>query len=119
MGDHVRRLVPLATTLGGGVAGSEQEMCGALSGGLLLIGALHGRDEPGADDSIAYGFASEFRRRFLSAFGATQCNRLRNTVVNGTGGLGSCRALVEQAVEILIEVLDDDQGGPTSGENPG
>ena len=38
--DRVRRMV---TGLGGGVGGTQQEMCGALSGGVLLIGALYGR----------------------------------------------------------------------------
>jgi hypothetical protein len=37
----------LACAFGGGVGLSRQEMCGALSGGVLLIGLLYGRTHPG------------------------------------------------------------------------
>jgi C_GCAxxG_C_C family probable redox protein len=98
-------LVRLSTGLGGGVAGTRQELCGALSGGLLLIGALHGRDAPGDDDTMAYELSERYSERFRAQFGASQCARLLSTVVKGSGGLGSCGPLVEQAVYILLETL--------------
>jgi len=106
LGSEARGLVGLSTGLGGGVAGTQQELCGALSGGLLLIGALHGRDTPEEDDTIAYELSERYMERFGAHFGASQCARLRSTVVKGSGGLGSCGPLVEQAVDILLEILE-------------
>ena len=98
----------MATGLGGGVAGSQQELCGALSGGLLLIGATFGREMPGEDDTLVYERSKRYRSRFGDEFGATQCAQLRSTVVKGSGGLGSGGLLVEQSVSLLLDVLDQD-----------
>jgi hypothetical protein len=85
-------------------------MCGALSGGLLLIGALAGRDTPDGDDTAVYALTRAYRERFAAEFGATQCDRLRLTVVHGSGGLSTCTALVEQAVALLFRVVEESQG---------
>ena len=45
--DRLRRMT---TGLAGGVGCSEEELCGALSGGTLIIGSLHGRTSPDAND---------------------------------------------------------------------
>ena len=97
--------MPLSTALGGGVAGSHEELCGALSGGLLLIGAHFGRSAPDRDDTAAYDRAKAYRLRFLAEVGATQCAALRATTVHGVGGLGSCTRLVEEAGPILLETI--------------
>jgi len=55
--DWVQRMT---TGLAGGVGGSHQEMCGALSGGVLLIGAMHGRTRSDEDDSQCRKLAVEF-----------------------------------------------------------
>lgn len=109
MGDAARELVRLSTGLGGGVAGTQHELCGALSGGLLLIGALHGRDTPDDDDARAYELSKRYRGEFCAQLGATQCAQLRSTVVKGSGGLGSCGPLVEQAVDVLLEIIGGGQ----------
>ena len=106
LGDDAQRLVPLTTALGGGVAGTRQEMCGALSGAVLLIGALHGRTLPDEDDTVANRVANSYRERFLTAFGDTQCARLRQTAVDGAGGLGSCAILVGEASGVLCDLLN-------------
>lgn len=99
------RYLRLSTSLGGGLAGTRQEMCGALSGGALVIGGLVGRQDVGADDSEAYSLAEEFRARFLEAMGDTQCARLRE-VIEAPGGPGTCAPLVERAARLLLELLD-------------
>jgi C_GCAxxG_C_C family probable redox protein len=106
-----RPFVPLVTALGGGVAGTGQEMCGALSGALLLIGALHGRGRAQESDTVAYRLARRYRERFVDAFGDTQCSRLRQSAVHGTGGLGSCATLVAHASGLLLDMLDESGHG--------
>lgn len=110
VGEHVLdELKPqcarMATGLAGGLGDTQQEMCGALSGGVLVIGGLVGRASLGESDRPAFTLATRYRRRFLAEFGDTQCARLRETVVYGPAGLGSCAVLVERAAMILLEVL--------------
>jgi len=45
LGNLDPRFVRMATGFAGGVGESKQEMCGALSAGVMLIGALYGRYE--------------------------------------------------------------------------
>jgi len=59
------------------------------------------------DDWPALRLATRYRERFLDELGATQCARLRETVVYAPGGLGSCAVLVERAATILLEVLQE------------
>jgi len=96
----------MATGLAGGVGCTYQEVCGALSGGILVIGGLLGRDNVRQDDAPAMGLATRYRARFLTAFGDTQCSRLRD-MVHAPGSLGSCAVLVERAARILLELLDE------------
>ena len=49
LGHDANAAVAHATAFGGGFGGTYCEACGALSGGLLAIGHLHGRCEPAAD----------------------------------------------------------------------
>jgi C_GCAxxG_C_C family probable redox protein len=94
----------VATGLAGGVGDTQQEMCGALSGGVLIIGGLLGRESLNEDDRPALALATRYRARFLAELGATQCARLRE-MVYAPGGLGSCAPLVEKAATILLQLL--------------
>ena len=100
----------MATAFAGGVGDSQQEICGALSGGLLVIGGLHGRTNVGEDDRPALALASRYRSRFLAEIGATQCARVREAAY-APGGLGSCAVVVERAAMILLELLAAADGG--------
>ncbi len=105
----------LATPFAGGTGGTQQELCGALSGGLMAIGALLGRERAGVNDDEAQNLAAAYRRRFLEAFGETQCETLRRTTVKGPGGLGSCSVLVAQATALLLEILAEAGYAPKRG----
>ena len=104
LGNLDPQCVRMATGLAGGVGDSQQEMCGALSGGVLVIGGLMGREGASEDDWPALDLATRYRERFQAEFGVTQCARLRE-VVHAPGGLGSCALLVERAATILLEML--------------
>jgi C_GCAxxG_C_C family probable redox protein len=97
-------MVRMATGLSGGVGCTYQEMCGALSGGVMLIGALHGRSSSREDDQPAFQLASSYRQRFAAEFGTTRCGPLREQV-HAPGGLGSCSFVAQSAALILLDVL--------------
>lgn len=108
VGEHtlgdVGQGVRMATGLGGGIGGSHQDICGALSAGVMVIGAMFGRTTQDEDDQVAYSAAARYRARFLDELGATQCGPLRE-MAQASGGLGSCSLLVEHAAMILLQVL--------------
>ena len=111
MGEHVlttfdRSMVKIASPFAGGVGGTEKEMCGALSGGVIVIGTLHGRCEADADDQAAELAAVRYRERFAEEFGTTRCGPIYSKV-HAPGGLGSCSYVGERASLILLEVLEE------------
>lgn len=112
VGGHVlgeetaQRGVRLATGLAGGVGGSEQEMCGALSGGVMVIGGLCGRNSPEEDDRSVYDLAARYRERFLAEFGSTRCRDVYEQM-HAPGGPGSCSFVAERAARILLGVLSN------------
>ena len=97
----------MATGFSGGLANTRQELCGGLSGGVMVIGALLGRTGLDEDDKPAIELARRYRERFLERFGYTQCSALRDKVVDAPGGLGSCGALVEGAAGILMTLINE------------
>lgn len=105
LGDLEPQCARMATGFAGGLGDTQQEMCGALSGGVLVISGLLGRERLSQSDRPALTLATRYRRRFLAEFGDTQCARLRETTVYVPGGPGSCAALVERAAAILLESL--------------
>ena len=110
LGDLGPRGARMATGFAGGVGDTQQEMCGALSGGVLVIGGLLGRESLNESDRPALTLATRYRARFLAELGATQCARLRE-MVYAPGGLGSCAALVERAAAILLELIAEAERG--------
>jgi C_GCAxxG_C_C family probable redox protein len=94
----------MASGLSGGVGGTRQELCGALSGGALVIGAIHGRTRPDEDDSLCRSLVARYRERFEQEFGSTCCQALRDSGY-GSDGTTPCSVLVEQVAHILLETL--------------
>jgi C_GCAxxG_C_C family probable redox protein len=112
----VTALTRIATGFSGGLGDTREELCGALSGGVMVIGALFGRSNLAEDDQPAVDLAERYRRRFLETLGYTQCTALREQVVDAPGGPGTCGELVERAAMILMSLLDEAGEGSTSSK---
>lgn len=102
---------------GGGVGGSHAEMCGAVSGGVMVLSWLNPHVE-GADKEgkkHVYAVAKEFRQRYADAFdGLTRCGELlkaRPAVNEKTRAAARleitahCDVMIITAVEIVEEML--------------
>jgi C_GCAxxG_C_C family probable redox protein len=98
------RIRCMTTGLAGGVGDTRQELCGALSGGVLLIGALYGRTRPDEDDGRCLRLASRYREQFAGELGTTRCFDLRASGY-GSDGKWPCSVLVERATRVLLETL--------------
>ena len=114
MGEHVwghvnPQLVHMAIAFGGGGGGTHQELCGALSGGIMVIGALLAPSHLGEDGESMCQAVASYRTRFLDEIGPTQCAALRNGLY-GSEGREPCSVLVQRAVCILLQILNETNG---------
>ena len=102
-----RQAVAHATPFGGGVGKSFCEMCGAMSGGLIAIGHVHGRANQGDnwDDVAAMGAA--LRNRFIENYGETGCGALRERF--GEEQMVMCARLVQTIAEETHRILEIDE----------
>lgn len=79
-------------------------MCGAFAGGVIIIGALHGRSNKEADPDLCHAIVSRFQERWLEAFGYTKCQDLRDAEVCGTAEK-AWKGLIMESMGILLDVL--------------
>ncbi len=103
----------MASPLGGGLSRTAGT-CGAVAGGLLVIGLKYGGSEP--DDAAAkaksYQMGKEFQRRFEERYGSTLCPRLLPVDISTDEGLKQARekklfeTTCQNLVQFAIEELD-------------
>ena len=105
-GEVEDRIRCMSTGLAGGVGCSHEDLCGALSGGVLMIGAVYGRTGPDEDDAECNRKVNEYRQRFLQQFGATRCLDLQASGY-GSDGQWPCSLLVERATRVLCGVMGE------------
>ena len=113
IGLEEKKIFALTGTFGGGFR--AHEICGAITGAAVVLGARYPHDT--LHDMAAKSFTSkkmmEFNRRFLERFPALTCRELRDIpgcpeVSPGAQRLGStrsCDIYIIAAVEILEEML--------------
>jgi C_GCAxxG_C_C family probable redox protein len=104
--DLSERMICMATGLSGGIGVTFRDLCGALTAGVMVIGALHGRSNLSTGDTHCQEMAATYRTRFAEAFGSVYCHELRATKY-GSQGQEPCSVLVERAARILMVVLEE------------
>lgn len=107
----------LGTQFGGGARNAE--MCGAVSGALMVLGLKYGHFDPENNEqkSRAYAIASEYTKRFKEINGSIVCRDLlrydltipEDMVQIKEKKLFSdiCPKMIKSAVEVLESVLND------------
>ena len=93
-----------ATAFGGGVGRSKQEICGALSGGIIALGHLFGRCAPDADWTDASRLAAELKHRFVQEYGTTNCGALLATFGPQENML-RCKQLSGEVADMLADII--------------
>lgn len=109
----------IGTEFGGGARNGE--MCGAVSGALMVLGLKYGHFDS-ADNgqkSMAYAIAVEYTRRYKEANGSIVCRDLLGydltkpaemDCIKAQGLFGSvCPAAIKSAVELLEEIFAEYQ----------
>ena len=97
-------LVRTSCPFGGGVC-EHNELCGALSGGIMVLGALWGRNAAKVNDDFVKDLACKFRQRFLEHFGHTQCGPIHDSDWR-TADMG-CAKVVRDSAEMLIAMIEE------------
>ncbi|WP_147820924.1 C-GCAxxG-C-C family protein [Salidesulfovibrio onnuriiensis] len=97
-------LARCAAAFGGGVGKTEQEMCGALAGALMVLGRMEGRTAPSPGWQELADRAAEFREQFEMMHGSTQCQALLDSM-GEQNGMDKCRALAANTATLLMDML--------------
>lgn len=95
-------LLRLSSSFGGGMGGLG-EVCGAVSGMFLVLGALAGYDSSmnKGDKQLHYARIRASASRFSEKYGTLLCRELKSQ----EGGRATCAELVENAAEMLQDFL--------------
>lgn len=100
------KLFRAAAGFGGGVGGTRDYLCGAITGGVIVMSMLYARSDPKIKDEVLYAHIKKYMARFESEIGSTICKKLRDEGPYGDKGPLSCSILVERAAQILVECLE-------------
>jgi len=106
-GQGMSQNIPMvATAFGGGVGRTHQDICGALTGGVIALGCLFGRNEPSADWTDASELAAELKRRFVLEHGTTNCGAILATF-GPQENMIRCKRLSGEVAGMLAEILEE------------
>ncbi|HAF61450.1 MAG TPA: hypothetical protein DCK95_03895 [Anaerolineaceae bacterium] len=95
----------LATPFAGGIGGTNEGICGALAGAIMVIGAINGRQDGTSEDTECQDLAAEFYRIFKEEFGDTRCMNIKKNW-RGKPGQENCNILVCKTCQLLFTRLD-------------
>lgn len=98
-------LYRIATGFGAGL-GHAGCLCGGLTGGVMVINLLKGRDDNSQDRQPAYKASKDFHHRFAERFGSTCCRAL-NPNQDFTSGehRRRCLKITGNSAGLLMEYL--------------
>jgi C_GCAxxG_C_C family probable redox protein len=102
--EKIIQALPYSTPFAGGVGGTHDELCGGLTGGLMVIGGIFGRTEGPTPDQNCQDLAAHYKEAFLKEFGWLNCGELKQNWV-GKAGQKSCRLLVQRSARILTNII--------------
>ena len=115
-------VLPLMGGFGGGFGGSHEEVCGAVSGGVLILSLCFPHAQGGDQEAKrkVYRLAKEYRRRFFEVFGHTRCGELlrvrpgvteKNPAAQRLGVTAHCDNMIVTAVELLEALVQEERAG--------
>ncbi len=104
--DEGKDIPRVASAFGGGIGGTHEDVCGALSGGVIAIGYLLGRDKPSESVDEAKAIAAEFRQNFNKTYGTSNCGALLDKF-EPQENHHKCQDMVGKMTGMLARLLRD------------
>jgi C_GCAxxG_C_C family probable redox protein len=98
----------VASGFGGGIGKSKEDVCGALTGGIIALGYLYGRSNPDEDVQEVMDLSSEFRKRFIQEVGSTRCGDILRRF-GEQENMMKCKEMTMRASKILSDLLKERQ----------
>lgn len=100
-------VVKIAAGFHGGIGGTKKEACGALTGGIIALGHLFGRIQPGEDISSSSQLSVQYREQFIEEFGCSTCEGLLHKLGPQENSL-KCKQLTATAAGLLYTLLEEE-----------
>lgn len=98
--------VKVATAMGGGIGGAKS-LCGALNGGVIVIGAIFGRNTPNEKIDKIYPIAKAFHDKFRETFATTLCFEITKDIEwKSAAHKEHCSKVAAKTAETLAEIIN-------------
>lgn len=104
----------LATPFGGGIAARE-DTCGALIGGMMVIGMKYGRENLDGNKQFTYNVARKFYDWFKGEFGTTNCFQLNHGDYNTPTHKERCCAFIRKSLEFIDKLFEEIESTKEAG----
>lgn len=98
-------ILRIATPFGGGM-GRCEDICGALTGGAMLIGLKYGRKSLDGDKLKTYAIVKEFFNWFKCEFGSINCMELNYSDFFSQDHRDRCGSFVTKTVKYLDSLFE-------------
>ena len=93
-------LYKLATIFGGGIASTREEICGALTGAMMVLSIRGGRTDCEISNDALMAQGQKLRTAFIEKIGPTKCIALRDKLEKEYGTV-DCKKVVQDCIELL------------------
>jgi len=88
----------------GGIGGCKKDICGALSGGIVALGFIYGRQKGDTDISKLVLLSAELRQLFIVEFKTTICANVIRNIENLTE-INGCKDVTAKTTWILYNMI--------------
>ncbi len=99
-------VIRAASGFNGGIAGTQGGLCGAFTGGIIVLGSLTGRAEPGDSLKELGVLIRQYQDAFLEKFGSINCPDLIRRFGDENDPMG-CVKLTAGSTVMLTDILHD------------
>lgn len=96
----------VASGFGGGIGRTFGDICGILSGGVIALSYLYGRNSPGENIKKTFELTAEWRKRFIEKVGFTQCPSIL-AKLGEQENMMKCKKLTAEMTGVLAELLEE------------
>lgn len=92
----------------GGIGKCKQDVCGALSGGIISLGTIYGREKGGDDINKLVYLAAELRQSFLNEFKSTVCKDVIDNI-NNRDDYNNCQDVTAKTAILLRNLIEKNE----------
>ncbi len=91
---------------GFGAGMGVESVCGALTGGIMVLGVLFVDDSAHENNSLIYDLAEQFLTAYQERMGEIECRSLRDKYYNKqVADVSGCREIILTTAEVLEEFI--------------